>query len=136
MILNHLSQPSRRVCVFIAAVSLLAVSGFAQTAPTAPAAAPAAVTPPSTRLGAIRPAPPEDEPVVLNLPDTDIDTVISLLETLTGRLVIRPQQLTTASYNIRIKNPLPKSEALLYIETVLALTNIGIAPLGDKLIKV
>jgi general secretion pathway protein D len=74
--------------------------------------------------------------VVLDLPDTDIDTVISTLETLTGRLVIRPQQLTTATYNIRIKKPLPKSEALLYIETVLALNNIGIAPLGDKLIKV
>ena len=74
--------------------------------------------------------------MVLDLPDTDIDTVISTLETLTGRLVIRPQQLTTATYNIRIKKPLPKSEALLYIETVLALNNIGIAPLGDKLIKV
>lgn len=133
MILNHLCQSSRRVCALSAAAVLLSAGSFAQTAPTAPAApAPA----PFARLGAIRAAPPEDEPVVLDLPDTDIDTVISTLETLTGRLVIRPQQLTTATYNIRIKKPLPKSEALLYIETVLALNNIGIAPLGDKLIKV
>jgi general secretion pathway protein D len=133
MILNHLCQSSRRVCVLSAAAVLLSAGSFAQTAPTAPAAPSPA---PFARLGAIRAAPPEDEPVVLDLPDTDIDTVISTLETLTGRLVIRPQQLTTATYNIRIKKPLPKSEALLYIETVLALNNIGIAPLGDKLIKV
>jgi general secretion pathway protein D len=139
MILNHLCQSSRRVCVLSAAAVLLSAGSFAQTAPTAPAApspAPSAAPAPFARLGAIRAAPPEDEPVVLDLPDTDIDTVISTLETLTGRLVIRPQQLTTATYNIRIKKPLPKSEALLYIETVLALNNIGIAPLGDKLIKV
>jgi len=139
MILNHLCQSSRRVCVLSAAAVLLSVGSFAQTAPTAPAApspTPSAAPAPFARLGVIRAAPPEDEPVVLDLPDTDIDTVISTLETLTGRLVIRPQQLTTATYNIRIKKPLPKSEALLYIETVLALNNIGIAPLGDKLIKV
>ena len=139
MILNHLCQSSRRVCVISAAAVLLSVGSFAQPAPTAPAAAPATPSPvpaPPARLGAIRAAPPEDEPIVLNLPDTDIDTVISTLESLTGRLVIRPNQLPTANYNIRIKNPLPKSEALLYIETVLALNNIGIAPLGDKLIKV
>jgi len=139
MILNHLCQSSRRVGAFSAAAVLLSVGSFAQTAPTAPASpspAPSAAPAPFARLGEIRAAPPEDEPVVLDLPDTDIDTVISTLETLTGRLVIRPQQLTTATYNIRIKKPLPKSEALLYIETVLALNNIGIAPLGDKLIKV
>jgi hypothetical protein len=105
MILNHLCQSSRRVCVLSAAAVLLSAGSFAQTAPTAPAApspAPSAAPAPFARLGAIRAAPPEDEPVVLDLPDTDIDTVISTLETLTGRLVIRPQQLTTATYNIRI----------------------------------
>jgi general secretion pathway protein D len=137
MILNHLRLPSRPARALAAAASaFVSIAAFAQTAP-APAAGPAATAPaPTPRVGAIRPAPPEDEPVVLNLPDTDIDTVLSLLETLTGRLVIRPQQLQTATYNIRIKNPLPKAEAILYIETVLALNNIGIAPLGDKMIKV
>lgn len=133
MILNHLRLPSRPARALAAAASaFVSVAAFAQTAPAPAATAPA----PAPRVGAIRPAPPEDEPVVLNLPDTDIDTVLSLLETLTGRLVIRPQQLQTATYNIRIKNPLPKTEAILYIETVLALNNIGIAPLGDKMIKV
>jgi general secretion pathway protein D len=137
MILSHFRLPSRPARTLAAAASaFVSAVAFAQTAP-APAAVPAAASPASTpRVGAIRPAPPEDEPVVLNLPDTDIDTVLSLLETLTGRLVIRPQQLQTASYNIRIKNPLPKAEAILYIETVLALNNIGIAPLGEKMIKV
>lgn len=135
MILNYLSQIPRRVGVAAAATLLLSSSLSAQPAPT-PAAT--ATFPASTPPGgaALRASPPENEPVVLNLPDTDIDTILTVLETLTGRQVIRPQQLQVATYNVRIKNPLPKSEALLYIETVLALNNIGIAPLGEKLIKV
>ncbi len=140
MILNHLSQTTRRICIFSAAASLFPALLAAQAAPAPGAPPPAAAVVPapesSPRVSTLRAAPPENEPVVLNLPDTDIDTVLTVLETLTGRQVIRPQQLQTLTYNIRIKNPLPKSEALLYIETVLALNNIGIAPLGDKLIKI
>src|SRR5688500_6493385 len=84
----------------------------------------------------VRPAPPEDEEVQLKLPDADIDTVLSALEIYTGRIILRPQQLATATYNLKITKPIPKSEAILAIETVLALNNIGIAPLGDKFIKV
>src|SRR5688500_1987435 len=84
----------------------------------------------------VRPAPPEDEEVQLKLPDADIDTVLSALEIYTGRIILRPQQLATAAYNLKIPRPIPKSEAILAIETVLALNNIGIAPLGDKFLNV
>lgn len=85
---------------------------------------------------AIQAAPPEDEMVQLKLPDADIDTVLDALEIYTGRIILRPQQLQTATYNLKIDRPIPKSEAILAIETVLALNNVGIAPLGDKFLKV
>ncbi len=76
-----------------------------------------------------------NEEVVLKLPDADIDTVISALEIYTGRVVIRPQQLQTATYNLRLTKPIAKWKALVAIETALAMNNIGIAPLGDDFIK-
>ncbi len=80
-------------------------------------------------------AQPEEE-VQLKLPDADIDTVLSALEIYTGRIILRPQQLQTATYNLKINKPIPKSEAILAIETVLALNGIGIAPLGERFLKV
>lgn len=68
----------------------------------------------------------------LMLPDADIDTMLTALEQLTGRMIIRPQQLTTATYNLKIKSPVTKAEAIVAIETSLALNGIGLSPLGDK----
>jgi general secretion pathway protein D len=117
---------------------LLVVDALAQN-PAAPAGA-AAQNPAAAAAApgqpSIRPAPPEDELVRLILPDADIDTVLSALEIYTGRIILRPQQLQTATYNLKIGKPIPKAEAILAIETVLALNNVGIAPLGDKFLKV
>jgi general secretion pathway protein D len=119
-----------RLCAALVSSALVPAT-IAQTPPPAAPAAGAAAGQPS-----IRPAAPDNEPIVLNLPDADIDTIITTLESLTGRMVIRPQQLPTATYNVRIRKPIPKAEAILYIETVLALNGIAIAPLGDTMIKV
>ncbi len=70
------------------------------------------------------------------LPDADIDTVLNTLELLTGRSVLRPAALPTATYNLKISKPIPKSEAVLAIETVLALNGVGVAPQGDKFLIV
>ncbi len=117
----------------LAAVSsALALQSFAQV----PAAAPVVVAPgPVPVPGRIAPA-GDDEPIQIKLPDADIDTILSTLEGLTGRIVLRPQQLTTATYNLRFPKPIPKSEAILAIETVLALNGIGISALGDRFLKV
>src|SRR6185436_3712957 len=72
----------------------------------------------------------------LKLPDADIDTVLSTLEILTGRTVLRPAQLPTATYNLKITKPIPTSEAVLAIETVLALNQIGVAPQGDRFLVI
>jgi len=91
--------------------------------------------------GAAPPPPPSttaDDELVgpIKLPAADIDTVLGLLEIYTGRSVLRPQQLPTAEYRLVIDRKLPKSEAVLALETVLALNQVGVAPLGEKFLKV
>ena len=85
------------------------------------------------------PAPARAEEDTVNqimLPDADLDTVLNVYEQLTGRIVIRPQQLTAATYNLRIKKAVTKAEAIIAIETALAVNGIGLSPLGDKFLKV
>jgi general secretion pathway protein D len=108
-----------------------------------PVAAPAtpAAPPPATPVApaAARPAAapaPEEMVNQLMLPDADIDTVLTTLEQLTGRIIIRPQQLVTATYNLKIKKAVTKAEAIVAIETALAVNGIGLSPLGDKFLKV
>lgn len=79
---------------------------------------------------------PEELVGPIKLPDADIDTVLGLLEIYTGRSILRPQQLPTATYRLIIDRKIPKSEAVLALETVLALNQVGVAPLGDKFLKV
>ncbi|MES2696846.1 MAG: secretin N-terminal domain-containing protein [Verrucomicrobiota bacterium] len=132
-----------RLCL-LAASSAIALDALAQNPPplptNPPAQGPNAPTPaaapgqPTRMQPAVTPAPGDDE-VRLMLPDADIDTVITTLENLTGRIVLRPQQLQTTTYNIKIDKRIPKAEAILAIETVLALNNLGLSALGDRFLK-
>ncbi len=124
-----------RLCLALAASSA-AVTALAQPAPVPPVpgqtAAPAAAAP--GLAGSFTGA--EEMVQQLVLADADIDTVISLIEQYTNRIAIRPQQLTTANYNLKIRKPIPKAEAIIALETSLALNGIGLAPLGDRFIKI
>ncbi len=79
---------------------------------------------------------PADPLVQLKLPDADIDTVLSTLEIFTGRTVLRTAGLPTTNYNLKIVDPIPKSQAITAIETVLMLNNVGVSKLGDKFLIV
>ena len=70
------------------------------------------------------------------LSDGDIDSVLSRLETLTGRTIVRPGQLPTASYSINISRPIPKSELVTALETLLELNGVSVSPMGDRFLKV
>jgi len=110
----------RLLCLSLA----VCLSVGAVHAQTPPAEEPAPASQPDELVGPIK------------LPDADIDTVLGLLEIYTGRSILRPQQLPTATYRLVIDKKIPKSEAVLALETVLALNQIGVAPLGDKFLKV
>lgn len=111
-------------------------------APAPPGAISAAPGAPSPAPGAPSPAPigamtaPDDDPVQIKLPDADLDTILNALENLTGKIILRPAALPTATYNLRITKPIPKSAAIRYMETILAMNNIGIVRLDDNAYKV
>lgn len=144
-----MSSRFARHCCFAFLLSSLAIA-FAQSPvtplpqnPAAQAQPPAGPrpTPPlpaapsPTRPGA---QPGDDELVSLKLPDADIDTVLSALEIYTGKIILRPAQLPTApgGYNLKISKPIPKSQAILYLETILAMNNIAVLPMGNDALKV
>ena len=97
-------------------------------------------TPPATPvMPAVAPgAPAEADEIIngLNLADAPIDSVLQLLESWTGRAILRPQALPVATYSINITRPLPKSEAIRALETLLGLNGVGVVPLGDKFLKI
>ena len=77
-----------------------------------------------------------DEMVTFKVADLDIDRVLESLETYTGRTVIRPGQLPTALYSLKISRPIPKSELVIALETLLALNQVAVEPMGDRFLKV
>ena len=92
--------------------------------------------PPLPPSPAVAAAKPEDELVSLKLPDADIDTILDTLGLYTGKFILRPAALPTATYNLKIDKKIPKSEAVVYLQTILSLNLIGVTPLGDNALKV
>lgn len=72
----------------------------------------------------------------IKLSDSTLATVLDLLEQLTGRSVVRPQQLPTPMFTFNSHGPITKRDAIIAIESLLSLNNIAVAPLGEKFIKV
>jgi general secretion pathway protein D len=97
---------------------------------------PSSATPGSTAVAAG--LTPSNEGLVgpIKLADADIDTVLSALEIYTGCTILRPQSLPAATYTLKLNKPVPKAEAILALETLLSLNGVGVAPLGDKFLKV
>jgi general secretion pathway protein D len=79
----------------------------------------------------------DDAPVgPIRLPDAPLDAVIQLLEMWTGRTALRAQNVPATSFSLIINDPIPKSQALLALETLMQMNGVGISPLGDRFIKV
>ncbi|HVU17480.1 MAG TPA: secretin N-terminal domain-containing protein [Candidatus Didemnitutus sp.] len=72
----------------------------------------------------------------LKFGDLAIDAALDLLEQWTGRIILRTQQLPATSLVLSINHPIPKAEAVQALETELSLNQIGIAPMGDRFLKV
>ena len=68
--------------------------------------------------------------------DVDIDAVLAALEQYTGRTMARPGSLPTATYTLNINRPIPKAELVTALETLLALNQVSVSPMGDRFLKV
>lgn len=121
----------RSFCLWL----LIGFSGAAShLAAQAPAELPPAVPTPITTASV---APKDDDWIDgMKLNDAPIDLVLQRLEDWTGRTVLRPQQLPTPTITINLQRRVPKSEAILALETLMNLNGIGIIPVGDKFLKV
>ncbi|EIP99836.1 type II secretory pathway, component PulD [Opitutaceae bacterium TAV1] len=73
-------------------------------------------------------------PIVLR--DDSLLQVLDLLERWTGRTVLRPQNLPTATYSLTLPKPVTRAEAVLALETLLNLNGVSMSRLGDKFLKV
>ena len=85
---------------------------------------------------AAAPRPNDNTVDSFKLSDGDIDAVLSALEIYTGRTVVRPGQLPTATYSLRINRPIPKAELVTALETLLSLNGVAVTPMGDRFLKV
>ncbi len=72
----------------------------------------------------------------INIPEGPIDAALGLIEILTGRTVLRAQSLPQTPFTLIIAQPVTHAEALLAIETTLALNGVAVAPLGERFVKV
>ena len=114
---------------------LLALSAAlsAQTTPSAPvvtpAAQPAGAVPAPTLSGSDRVG-----PVVLR--DETLPQVLDLLQRWTGKSILRPQSLPTATYNLSLPASATRDEALQALETVLSLNGVAVIAQGDRFLKI
>ncbi len=103
---------------------------------SSPVRAQSPVTPSATDLSPSLVAVVEGTLDEINIPEGPVDAAYGLIEELTGREVLRPSNLQQQSFSLVIKKPLTTAEALLAIETTLAMNGIAVTPLGDRFVKV
>jgi len=69
-------------------------------------------------------------------PEVPLELVLEMLETWTNRTILRPQALPPATISMKIKDAVPKSEAIRAVETALNLNGIALVRMGDRFLKV
>ena len=66
----------------------------------------------------------EDTVGPIQLRDVSLDQVLEMIERMSGRTLLRPQNLPGATISLSLEKPVPKAEALRALETVLQLNGI------------
>lgn len=89
-------------------------------------------TPPPATPAIPAPAPVEEMISTLVLRNESVDMVLDLYERWSGRILLRPPTLPAATFSLNLDKPLPKSEVLRALETLLNRNGIGLAPLGER----
>jgi general secretion pathway protein D len=120
--------------LWLATGIVFAVPGLPAQNPPQPRLAPPLVpsAPAESKINAKNP----DIVDSFKLSDGDIDAVLGALEQYTGRTIVRPGSLPTASYSLIINRPIPKAELVTALETILALNQVSVSPMGDRFLKV
>lgn len=78
----------------------------------------------------------EDVVQQIRMRDQGLPEVLNFLELLTGKALLRSQTLPALKVNFDSVGPMSKQEAILAIESLLALNGIAVMPVGDRFLKV
>jgi general secretion pathway protein D len=98
------------------------------TAPVTPAAVP----------GGVNGANPDEEvfpPGLIKFQDADLLQVLEVYQELTGRTVLRPNNLPQTKISIRSQTPLTRREAIAALDSILAMNQVAMIAQGDKFVK-
>ncbi len=131
-------RPAAACVAFVLTVTAHLLGQNSAPMPGGPVPLPSA---PATGVATIAAPPaagPADDELVgpVQMRGETLEAVLVQLGRLTGRSIIRPQALpATEGYTISLP-AMPKSEIVLALETMLGLSGIAVAPLGDKFLKV
>ncbi len=109
-----------------------AASGTTPGTPTVPN--------PATSLTGLSPSSPGQEeevfpPGLIKFQDADIGQVLDIYQELTGRTVMRPNNLPATKITIRSQTQLTRREAVQALDSILSLNQISMVPQGEKFVK-
>ena len=77
-----------------------------------------------------------DEPLEeIKLRDHDTNMILDMIQEITGRYILRPQNLPQVKINFDSMNVLTKRETLLALESLLAMNGIGITKIDSQFFK-
>lgn len=99
------------------------------------AAKPAGAAGSATTPSGSSPATGKDE-VDLQFPNTPLPEILLLYEQLTGKKIIRDQNVEGATVTIETTGKMPKADAIEFIEKSLLLNGYAFSESGDKMLKV
>ena len=61
--------------------------------------------------------------------------VLKIIESITGKIIITPQNVPAARITFEMPTSLPKEDALIALESLLQMNGVALTPLGDKFLK-
>ncbi len=135
---RYLNKKWRRAAAFLMAVTFLggAIPAPAQR-PLPPQTQPVALNIPvaGQDLPVAAPISGADKLVSLNFRDAPLDQVLQFYSEITGRTLIKSPGIN-ATITLRGQTRLTQREALQAIESVLAMNNVTLVPMGEKFLKV
>lgn len=89
---------------------------------------------PRIRAGAV--GPDMDDPVgIINLPELGTAETLDMLEAYWGKPILRQQNLPATKVTFKSQNEMTRGEAIVAIESILALNGIAITEIGDDFLK-
>jgi len=77
----------------------------------------------------------DEEFEVLKLRDQDTNMILDMIQLITGRYILRPQNLPQVKITFDSMTPLTKRETLMAVESLLSMNGIAITKINDKFYK-